>query len=196
MAYEIGKTFLSTIWRKTDLHIQCLWFQIASDPADECSSRLVRCSGRIRRCSRFARIQQLLGARQDCTEHEWAAGTGHCGIAQATQVSRKIFGTLEKRYQMCKWWSRNRTSCSLDSNYFRNRTYELVKLFQRRKYKFFQIPGLIILISRLAKSVFLYFRGQTPAEAENHYLETCRELSMYGIFLFPAKVRKWLSMQK
>ncbi|PAV58122.1 hypothetical protein WR25_25264 isoform K [Diploscapter pachys] len=30
-------------------------------------------------------------------------------------------------------------------------------------------------------------KGQTPAEAENHYLETCRELSMYGIFLFPAK---------
>ena len=33
----------------------------------------------------------------------------------------------------------------------------------------------------------LSFRGQTPAEAEMHYLENAKKLAMYGVDLHPAK---------
>lgn len=32
-----------------------------------------------------------------------------------------------------------------------------------------------------------FFRGQTPAEAELHYLENAKKLAMYGVDLHPAK---------
>lgn len=34
---------------------------------------------------------------------------------------------------------------------------------------------------------FFCFRGQTPAEAELHYLENAKKLAMYGVDLHPAK---------
>lgn len=34
----------------------------------------------------------------------------------------------------------------------------------------------------------LFFRGQTPAEAELHYLENAKKLAMYGVDLHQAKV--------
>lgn len=34
---------------------------------------------------------------------------------------------------------------------------------------------------------FFYLRGQTPAEAELHYLENAKKLAMYGVDLHPAK---------
>lgn len=33
----------------------------------------------------------------------------------------------------------------------------------------------------------LFFRGQSPAEAELHYLENAKKLAMYGVDLHPAK---------
>jgi len=33
----------------------------------------------------------------------------------------------------------------------------------------------------------LYSRGQSPAEAELHYLENAKKLAMYGVDLHPAK---------
>lgn len=35
--------------------------------------------------------------------------------------------------------------------------------------------------------LILNFRGQTPAEAELHYLENAKKLAMYGVDLHPAK---------
>uniref|UniRef100_A0A915AEP7 Moesin/ezrin/radixin homolog 1 n=1 Tax=Parascaris univalens TaxID=6257 RepID=A0A915AEP7_PARUN len=37
-------------------------------------------------------------------------------------------------------------------------------------------------------------KGETPAEAELHYLDNAKKLSMYGIFLFPAKDSKGTSV--
>ena len=36
----------------------------------------------------------------------------------------------------------------------------------------------------------LFFRGQTPAEAELHYLENAKKLAMYGVDLHAARVRQ------
>lgn len=33
----------------------------------------------------------------------------------------------------------------------------------------------------------MYSRGQSPAEAELHYLENAKKLAMYGVDLHPAK---------
>lgn len=35
--------------------------------------------------------------------------------------------------------------------------------------------------------LFPLFRGQTPAEAELHFLENAKKLAMYGVDLHPAK---------
>lgn len=34
---------------------------------------------------------------------------------------------------------------------------------------------------------FPFYRGQSPAEAELHYLENAKKLAMYGVDLHPAK---------
>lgn len=34
---------------------------------------------------------------------------------------------------------------------------------------------------------FIFYRGQTPAEAELHYLENAKKLAMCGVDLHPAK---------
>ncbi|VDK44521.1 unnamed protein product [Anisakis simplex] len=38
-------------------------------------------------------------------------------------------------------------------------------------------------------------KGETPAEAEQHYLDNAKKLSMYGVFLFPAKDSKGVPVQ-
>ncbi|VDM39092.1 unnamed protein product [Toxocara canis] len=38
-------------------------------------------------------------------------------------------------------------------------------------------------------------KGETPSEAESHYLDNAKKLSMYGVFLFPAKDSKGVPVQ-
>ena len=45
----------------------------------------------------------------------------------------------------------------------------------------------ILLITSFELSVCFVFSGQTPAEADGHYLENAKKLSMYGVDLHPAK---------
>jgi hypothetical protein len=43
-------------------------------------------------------------------------------------------------------------------------------------------------LKNLYKVIYVcIFRGQTPAEAELHYLENAKKLAMYGVDLHPAK---------
>lgn len=37
--------------------------------------------------------------------------------------------------------------------------------------------------------MFLYFRGQTPADAEYNFLDHAKRLDMYGVDLHKARVR-------
>lgn len=39
----------------------------------------------------------------------------------------------------------------------------------------------------VSNEIALHFRGQSPAEAELHYLENAKKLAMYGVDLHPAK---------
>lgn len=50
-------------------------------------------------------------------------------------------------------------------------------------------PNATILNFLLILIFFLLYlnRGQTPAEAELHYLENAKKLAMYGVDLHPAK---------
>ncbi|KHN81791.1 Protein 4.1 -like protein [Toxocara canis] len=34
-------------------------------------------------------------------------------------------------------------------------------------------------------------KGQTAAEAESRYLDCAKKLSLYGVFLFSAKIKEW-----
>jgi hypothetical protein len=48
--------------------------------------------------------------------------------------------------------------------------------------------ALVVYSNTLKKVVSVcIFRGQTPAEAELHYLENAKKLAMYGVDLHPAK---------
>ncbi len=43
-------------------------------------------------------------------------------------------------------------------------------------------------LSDAVRCVFVFLRGMTPAEAEMHFLENVKKLSMYGVDLHHAKV--------